>query len=103
VVQQAAAGNGGDSQTDRVNGDGAATCATPCESPQYTAHAFSGEGGIRTTLEIPANSALLDERAAKSDALTVTDPDLLHVVRSWPDLPEPIKLAVLALVRSRLA
>jgi hypothetical protein len=63
----------------------------------------SGEGGIRTTLEIPANSALLDERAAKSDALAITDPELLHVVRSWPDLPEPIKLAVLALVRSRLA
>ena len=63
----------------------------------------SGEGGIRTTLEIPANSAPLDERAAKSDALAVTDPDLLQVVRSWSDLPDPIRLAVLALVQSRLA
>jgi len=33
----------------------------------------------------------------------VTNPELLHVVRSWSDLPEPIRLAVLALVRSRLA
>jgi hypothetical protein len=33
----------------------------------------------------------------------VTDPDLLHVVRAWPELTDPIKLAVLALVRSRFA
>jgi hypothetical protein len=64
---------------------------------------FSGEGGIRTPLKTPENSAILDERAAKSDALAVTDLDLLHVVRSWPVLPDPIRLAVLALVRSRLA
>lgn len=63
----------------------------------------SGEGGIRTTLEIPVNSALLEDRAAKSDALAITDPGLLHVVRAWPDLPDPIRLAVVALVRSRLA
>jgi hypothetical protein len=33
----------------------------------------------------------------------VTDPELLQVVRAWPGLPEPIRLAVLALLRSRLA
>jgi hypothetical protein len=49
------------------------------------------------------NSALLEDRAAKSDALAITDPGLLHVVRAWPDLPDPIRLAVVALVRSRLA
>jgi hypothetical protein len=45
AVQQAAVGNGSDSQTEDVNGDGVATCATPCDSPRHTAHAFSGEGG----------------------------------------------------------
>ena len=48
AVQQAAAGNCGESQTDRVNGNGVAICATPCDSPRHTAHVFSGEGGIRT-------------------------------------------------------
>jgi len=48
AVQQAAAGNGGDSQADDINGDGVATCATPCDSPRHTVHAFSVEGGIRT-------------------------------------------------------
>lgn len=80
-----------------------ATYASPCDSPRDTAHVFSGEGGIRTISKTPANSALLDERAAKSDALAVTDPELLQVVRAWPDLPEPVRLAVLALVRSHLA
>jgi len=54
-------------------------------------------------LAILGNPALLDDRAAKSEPLAVTDPDLLQVVRAWPDLPDPINLAVLDLVRSRLA
>jgi hypothetical protein len=52
AVQQAAVGNGNDSQTEGVNGGGVATCATPCESPRHTAHASSGEGGIRTRGEV---------------------------------------------------
>ncbi len=48
AAQQPAAGKGNDSQTDRVNGDRMATCATPCESSRYSAHVLSGEGGIRT-------------------------------------------------------
>jgi hypothetical protein len=63
----------------------------------------SGEGGIRTPSKTPANSALPEVRAAKCAALATTDPELLQVVQSWPDLPEPIKLAILALVRSRFA
>jgi len=63
----------------------------------------SGGRGIRTHLEIPANSALLEDRAAKSDALAISDPELLQVVRSWLDLSDPIRLAILALVRSRFA
>jgi hypothetical protein len=73
------------------------------ETPQFDQGFPSGEGGIRTTPKTPANPELLDQRAAKSDALAITDPDLLQVVRSGPDLPDPIRLAVLALVRSRLA
>jgi hypothetical protein len=33
---------------DGANGDGVASCATPCDSSRYTEHTFSGEGGIRT-------------------------------------------------------
>jgi hypothetical protein len=69
----------------------------------HTGRLVSGEGGIRTTRKTSGNSALLDERAAESDALAITDPELLQVVHSWPDLSDPIKLAILALVRSRLA
>ena len=48
AVQQAAVGNSNDSQTDGVSGNGVAVCANPCDSPRHTAHASSGEGGIRT-------------------------------------------------------
>ena len=81
AVQQAAAGNGGDSQTDRVNGDGAATCATPCESPQYTAHAFSGEGGIRT------RGGVLPPRRFSKAVLSTTQPPLLIVSLYSRSLP----------------
>ena len=79
------------------------TCATPCDLPQHSAHAISAEGGVQTLSKSTAISALLEDRAAKSDALAITDAELLQVVQSWPNLPDPIKLAVLALVRSRLA
>lgn len=48
AVQHPAAGDGGLSQADGTNGDGVATCATPNDSPRHHAHAFSGEGGIRS-------------------------------------------------------
>jgi hypothetical protein len=63
----------------------------------------NGEDRIRTTAKNPVIPALLNDRAAKSAALTVTDAELLHVVRSWASLPNPIKLAILALVQSRFA
>lgn len=72
-------------------------------SETETRRKTSGEGGIRTTSKTPANSALFDERAAKCAALAGADPELLQVVQSWPNLSDPIKLAILALVRSRLA
>jgi len=52
AVQRPAAGNGSDSQSEDVNGDGVAICATPCESQRHTAHSSSGEGGIRTPGEV---------------------------------------------------
>jgi integrase len=82
AVQQAAVGNGGDSQTDRVNGDGVATCATPCESPQYTAHAFSGEGGIRT----PGTVARTQHFQCCTIDRSVTSPEdaLAGCILAWP-------------------
>ena len=48
AVQQAAAGNGKDLQTESISDDGEAVCATACESLRDAVHAYSGEGGIRT-------------------------------------------------------
>jgi hypothetical protein len=35
---------------------------------------------------------------ANSGAVDARDPDLAHLIAAWPTLPEPIRLAVLALV-----
>lgn len=48
VAQPVAVGNGDESHDIGVNGDGVASCATPCESPRHNEHAYSGGGGIRT-------------------------------------------------------
>jgi hypothetical protein len=40
-----------------------------------------------------------ETRGAKSGAL-VADPDLNHILAAWPTLPDPIKTAILALVRA---
>jgi hypothetical protein len=49
----------------------------------------SGEGGN--------DSGNTDTQNATS---TPTDADLAEVMRAWPSLPQPIRLAMLALVRS---
>jgi hypothetical protein len=60
---------------------------------------FSGEGGIRTPLESSEELALSETRGAESGAL-VADPDLNHIIAAWPTLPDPIKTAILAMVRA---
>jgi hypothetical protein len=60
----------------------------------------SGGGGSRTTAVFSANSAILDQRGAKSGALASVNPDLASVVTAWPHLPDAVKAAVLALVQS---
>ena len=65
--------------------------------------AASGGGGIRTNSEIPPKSALSAEDGAESGAPALTNPpnpDLARVVSAWPDLPEAIRRAVLALIGS---
>jgi hypothetical protein len=37
---------------------------------------------------------------AATGAATLRDPDLARVIEAWANLPEPIRRAVLALVRS---
>jgi hypothetical protein len=56
--------------------------------------------GNRTLCEIPATTSLLEQGGAESGAPTPADPDLPVLVAAWPDLPEPIRRAVLALVHS---
>jgi hypothetical protein len=102
AAQPAAVGNGGDSQTEDVNGNGMATCATPCESLRHTAHALSGEGGIRTTSKNSAKSVDFGQGGAESGALVpepaAIDPDLAAVVDAWATLPAAIKAGILAMI-----
>jgi hypothetical protein len=62
----------------------------------------SGGGGIRTPRETPEKTALSPEGGAKSGALptepNISDPDLARIIVAWPDLPDHIRAAVLALV-----
>lgn len=66
AAQRAHAVSSGESHEPSATPAGCATFAIPCESSLVTAQAFSGEDRIRTTPTTPANSALLDDRAAKS-------------------------------------
>jgi len=54
--------------------------------------------------ENPEKTGVFGERAALRTAVgarsIAADCDLAEVVERWPELPEPIRLAVLALVRS---
>ena len=59
----------------------------------------SGGAGNRTVRESSEELALPETRGAKSGALA-DDPDLNHIFDAWPGLPEPIKAAILALIRT---
>jgi hypothetical protein len=87
AAQQAAVGNGEDSQTDNVTGDGVATCATPCDSSWRNAHTFRGEGGgaielLHSILQTfyfqrfasIVTSVVLSEKLGKSDKSLTKNP-----------------------------
>jgi hypothetical protein len=60
--------------------------------------------GIEPPANSPENTTLSPEGGAKSGSAAVEirpiDPDLARVVTAWPELPEAIRRAVLALVNS---
>jgi hypothetical protein len=66
-------------------------------------HASSrlGDTGLEPATDSKRKTANSGERAAKCAALTVGDPGLRSVVEAWPGLPEPIKTAIRAMVRSQ--
>lgn len=86
------------------NEEGEAFNASPCDLLQSSEHASNGEGGIRSPRENPLELAFLEEGNAESNAVTLEsppiDPELSEVLEAWEDLPEGIRLAVLALVRT---
>jgi hypothetical protein len=65
---------------------------------------LSGEGGIRTVSEIHAKTAISADGGALSGALATEsrpiDPGLVRIVEAWPNLPEAIRKAMLALAGS---
>ncbi len=85
---------------DGVNGDGLASCATACDSLRHNEHTFSGEGGIRTSLDSSTNLATSEQGSAESGALCLADPRLGSLIDAWPTLPEPIRVGILAVIRA---
>ena len=85
---------------------------------QGLCHALADAGGrwqeslvAGTRLEYPANSPenrpIAAQGGAKSGALCddsfPTDPDLAMVVKRWPDLPEPIRAGIVAMLKAASA
>ncbi len=60
----------------------------------------NGPRGTRTTPEIPEENADSEQNNAKSNALPKMPPDLVELITRWDTLPEPIKVAILAMVKS---
>jgi hypothetical protein len=76
----------------------------PQAAPSRGREKASGEGGIRTTRVFPEEPALPADRGAQSGAPATqtrpADPDLAALVVAWPNLPEPIKAGILAMIRA---
>jgi hypothetical protein len=49
---------------------------------------------------IPRGKPQTSTQAAQNPAHAPTDPDLASLINAWANLPEPIKAAILALVRA---
>src|SRR5262245_19931287 len=76
----------------------------PSRAGRLELHVGSGEGGIRTLPKSPAKTALSAQGGAESGARTPAnpnlDPGLASLIDAWPNLPEPIRAAIRALVGS---
>jgi len=63
--------------------------------------------GIEQSLLTPSKTPISESRGAKSDAPDAPkppqDPDLAAIVTAWPNLPEHIKQAIKALVKTHEA
>lgn len=63
-----------------------------------------GPAGLEHTPLMLSRTAISEGRGAKSGARRApgcnSDPDLASVVATWPNLPEHIRAAIVALVRS---
>jgi hypothetical protein len=65
---------------------------------------WSGAEEIRTPHELPEKTTLSAKGGAESGALTVTslniDPGLASLINAWPNLPEPLRAGILAMIRA---
>jgi hypothetical protein len=65
---------------------------------------LSGGAGNRTCRDSQEKTALLEQGGAKSGAPTFANlsiaPELAALIDAWPNLPEPIKAGILALVQA---
>ena len=52
--------------------------------------------------EKPAKTVLLSEWSAESGAMTTLDSTLATLVDAWPDLPDAIRAAIVAMVKAAL-
>lgn len=101
TVQQPSA----DSRTDRPETtqalDSSRACADSSEPLLVGAGTSSGEDSSRTPPENTANTDDSQEGGAESGAVSAPASclDLACIVTAWPSLPEPIRRAILALIR----
>ena len=63
--------------------------------------------GNRTTAENAGKTAIVPQSGAKSGALSAEngsiDPDLEAIVKCWPNLPDPVKANIMAMVTAAKA
>jgi len=63
-----------------------------------------GDTGLEQTALTPPKTTISKERSAKKRALADgIDPDLVEVVKAWPDLPEDNRTAIKALIENHKA
>ena len=63
-----------------------------------------GEAGLEPPSNSPGNTGIPQAGGAESGALAApkppSDPDLRAVVEAWPELPDAVRVAVVALVKA---
>jgi len=56
--------------------------------------------GIEPPSTSTQNRVLFEQGGAESGAFAMSDRDLASLIMAWPQLPEPIKTGILAMVRA---